>query len=141
MRLVPLGNYCSLIVIQIIDKIAETTRHLLTKKNMKVALNARPECLNDLTKATENFLKSLPGQFQGFEYSTTPEDFVPTSTKVFYPTAFPVHFCSKSVPIVPYENPDFAAIRVLARLLSLKYLHPEIREKGGAYGSGLNANR
>lgn len=48
----------------------------------------------------------------------------------------PVNFCSKAVLTVPYTNPDFAKLRVLAKLLSAKYLHPEIREKQGAYGGG-----
>ena len=31
--------------------------------------------------------------------------------------------------------------RVLAAVMSSKYLHPEIREKGGAYGGGAMAGR
>ena len=31
-------------------------------------------------------------------------------------------------------------VRVLAALLSSKFLHPEIREKGGAYGGGASAS-
>lgn len=37
---------------------------------------------------------------------------------------------------MPYTNPDFAKLRILSKLLSTKYLHPELREKGGAYGGG-----
>ena len=56
--------------------------------------------------------------------------------KSFVATPFPVHFCSKAVATVPYEHPDSAALRILAKLLSSKYLHSQIREKGGAYGGG-----
>lgn len=48
----------------------------------------------------------------------------------------PVYFCSKAVLTTPYTTEDYAKLRVLARLLSSKYLHPELREKQGAYGGG-----
>lgn len=35
-----------------------------------------------------------------------------------------------------FTHPDSAPLRILASLLTHKYLHPEIREKGGAYGGG-----
>lgn len=35
---------------------------------------------------------------------------------------------------------DSAALEVLAQLMTHKYLHPEIREKGGAYGGGASYN-
>ena len=53
---------------------------------------------------------------------------------------FPVHFCGAALPTVPYDHPDSAPLRVLAKLISAKYLHPEIREKGGAYGGGASSN-
>lgn len=39
-----------------------------------------------------------------------------------------------------YTSPDSAALRVLANLLTHKYLHPRIREQGGAYGGGASYN-
>ena len=38
---------------------------------------------------------------------------------------------------MPYSHPDFAPLRIMSRILSLKFLHTEIREKGGAYGGGV----
>jgi len=49
---------------------------------------------------------------------------------------FPVNYISRCLPIVPYTHEDFPKLRILAKLLSAKFLHREIREKGGAYGSG-----
>lgn len=48
----------------------------------------------------------------------------------------PVNYCARSVLTVPYRDPKHAKLRVLARLLSAKYLHPELRERRGAYGGG-----
>lgn len=49
-----------------------------------------------------------------------------------------VNYAAKSIAGVPYSHKDFAPLQVMAKLLSLKFLHVEIREKGGAYGSGLS---
>lgn len=48
----------------------------------------------------------------------------------------PVNYCSKSILTVPYSNPEYARLRVLARLLTYKYLLPNLRERYGAYGGG-----
>lgn len=48
----------------------------------------------------------------------------------------PVNYCARSVLTVPYVDPQHGKLRVLARLLSAKYLHPELRERRGAYGGG-----
>ena len=58
--------------------------------------------------------------------------------KIDYPPK--VNFVSKSFPTVPYTHPDSAPLRVLAKLLSSKYCHREIREKGGAYGGGATGS-
>ena len=34
------------------------------------------------------------------------------------------------------QHPDAAALMILARVLSQQYLHPVLREQGGAYGGG-----
>ena len=60
----------------------------------------------------------------------------PTSQSVYYELPFPVHYVSRVYPAVPYTHVDSAPLRVLARILSWKYLHREVREKGGAYGAG-----
>lgn len=44
-----------------------------------------------------------------------------------------------SFPGVNYEHEDYAKLKVLSTVVSYNYLHPEIREKGGAYGGGLKS--
>ncbi|XP_044747595.1 presequence protease, mitochondrial isoform X1 [Coccinella septempunctata] len=48
----------------------------------------------------------------------------------------PVNYCSKSILTAPYSKREYAQLRVLARLLTSKYLHPTLRERYGAYGAG-----
>lgn len=50
----------------------------------------------------------------------------------------PVAFTSFAMPSIGYTDKDSAALLVATELLENIYLHEEIREKGGAYGSGAN---
>ena len=49
-----------------------------------------------------------------------------------------VNFCAKAYAAVPEGHPDAPALAVLSRYLSDGFLHPAIREKGGAYGGGAS---
>ncbi|MBU1170630.1 MAG: insulinase family protein [Proteobacteria bacterium] len=45
-----------------------------------------------------------------------------------------VSFVAASWEVVPLSHPDAPALAVISKILRSKYLHREIREKGGAYG-------
>ncbi len=47
-----------------------------------------------------------------------------------------VSFCAQVFPTVPETHADAPALTVLAGVLKNGYLHPVIREQGGAYGGG-----
>lgn len=111
---------------------------LLNKNNMRVALNAQTDTMPGLVNKTEAFLSNLKTSSSSNEIENLP--FVPKSSNQHYIVPFPVNFTSQSCPTVAYSHPDFAPLRVLGALLSSKYLHPEIREKGGAYGGGAAAS-
>ncbi len=49
-----------------------------------------------------------------------------------------VNFCAIAYPTVGMENPDSAALTILAGVLRNGYLHKAIREQGGAYGGGAS---
>ena len=60
-----------------------------------------------------------------------------------YVTNTQVNFCAKVFPTVPDSHEDSPVLSVLAGVLRNGYLHPVIREQGGAYGGGAmhdNAN-
>ncbi|KAL5006088.1 hypothetical protein ScPMuIL_017246 [Solemya velum] len=67
---------------------------------------------------------------------TKDEAFSPASSNTQYELPFSVNYMSKSLQTVPYSQPEHASLKVLSKILSRKYLHREIREKGGAYGGG-----
>lgn len=124
---------------EVIAKLKQIGAILLRKDHMRVALNTCEGHSETLTQSVSEFLNSIPGEFQRFDH-TNQSEFQPSSKKEYIATPFPVHFCSQSVPIVSYNHEDFAPLRIMARLLSLKFLHTEIREKGGAYGGGAAPN-
>ncbi|ODV83677.1 hypothetical protein CANARDRAFT_29675 [[Candida] arabinofermentans NRRL YB-2248] len=47
-----------------------------------------------------------------------------------------VSFSSSAYNGASYSSPDSASLQILSQLLTFKYLHSEVREKGGAYGGG-----
>jgi len=109
---------------------------LLNKERMRCSLNT--SVTDQALTGMDTFLCSLDGTY--FNASSTVEpDFTAATTQTHFVTPFPINFTSLAVPTVSYTHPDHARLRVLAALLSSKFLHPEIREKGGAYGGGASA--
>jgi len=115
---------------------------LLNKNCIKVALNTVPESRDQLVKGTESFLSHLSGTCPA-SMSGIPSNkntiFQTENRKMHHVVPFPINFTAQSVPTVPYTHEDAAPLRVLASVLSSKFLHTEIREKGGAYGGGALA--
>jgi presequence protease len=55
-----------------------------------------------------------------------------------YLTATAVNYCALAFPAVPLGHADAPGLAVAGRLLVNNILHPRIRERGGAYGSGAS---
>jgi presequence protease len=53
-------------------------------------------------------------------------------------TSSQVNFCAKAYPAIHAASPDAPVLAVLGRYLQDGFLHREIREQGGAYGSGAS---
>lgn len=134
-------------------------RHLLNPHNMRCAVNATPQKLSDAVRQLDDFvgnisvnrkeLKSVwpdvierpldpqaaPGSGPSRKLITE-STFQPCQLKTFFQLPFPVSFVSECVRAVPFTHQDYASLCILARMMSAKFLHGEIREKGGAYGGG-----
>ena len=59
-----------------------------------------------------------------------------SAENIAYIISAKVNFCAAAYPTVSENHPDSAALSVLGSVLRNGFLHPEIREKGGAYGGG-----
>ena len=62
------------------------------------------------------------------------------SRRTFFDLPYQVSYGGTCLQTVPYASPSKAALTVLGQLLTHNYMHPNIREKGGAYGASASAS-
>nr|KAF6432114.1 pitrilysin metallopeptidase 1 [Rousettus aegyptiacus] len=138
--------------------------HMLDRENMRCAVNAAPGQLSWVQQVVGDFLAGLgqrtrerkpehphvvekpvpngPGDSACLSGShitrklITAPTFKPYPMKTHLVLPFPVSYVGDCVRTAPYTHPDHASLRILARLMTAKFLHTQIREKGGAYGGG-----
>ncbi|XP_060572656.1 presequence protease, mitochondrial-like, partial [Ruditapes philippinarum] len=133
---------------KIMEHLIELGHEILNKNNLKLCINATPDFMPTALEKVEEFINSLHGHRKPEHHFVKPlkphtthvTKFEAKSQKTQIELPFSVNYMSKSVKIVPYTHTDFASLRVLSRLLSWKFLHREIREKGGAYGGGATCS-
>ncbi|KAK7112412.1 hypothetical protein V1264_011876 [Littorina saxatilis] len=121
---------------QVVQQLQKIASAVLNKNNIRVAVNATPEAMPDTLKQVEAFVNALPGQPESkpvYEPGRAPKG---EGACTQFELPFSVNYVGQSVPTVPYTHPDRPVLTVLGTLLSRMFLHREIREKGGAYGSG-----
>jgi Zn-dependent M16 (insulinase) family peptidase len=110
---------------------------IANNNQMRVALNCGPESATSNQEALRQFLSTLPNSVD--VPATTQQTQFPRNAKSFFALPYQVYYSARAVPTVPYVDPSSAPLEMLAKMLTFKQLHPEIREKGGAYGGGAYA--
>uniref|UniRef100_A0A8D2AWE4 Presequence protease, mitochondrial n=1 Tax=Sciurus vulgaris TaxID=55149 RepID=A0A8D2AWE4_SCIVU len=148
----------------ILRKFPRIKKHVLNCDNLRCSVNATPQQMAQAEKEVERFIKSLgrskkerkpvrPHVVEKPAHSASGESahgsssqiirklitdptFKPCQMKTHFLLPFPVHYVAECIRTVPYMHPDHASLRILARVMTAKFLHTEIREKGGAYGGG-----
>lgn len=123
----------------VLEQLKELAGLLLSRECMRVAINSTPEYHDGALKNFEGFLSKLDGTPRGTSpFTCVSSEFTPHTSRNHQIFPFPINFASKSYAGVCYAHPDAGPLRLLARLM-FKFLHKEIREKGGAYGGGANS--
>uniref|UniRef100_A0AAQ5XNV8 Presequence protease, mitochondrial n=1 Tax=Amphiprion ocellaris TaxID=80972 RepID=A0AAQ5XNV8_AMPOC len=123
----------------------------------RCAVNTTPQKMSDTAAQLESFMKDVAAnrrdhkrvraniisvsfnrQIMFYSNSLIPyqTNFQPCQMKTYFDMPFPVHFVSETIRTVPFSHQDYASLCILARMMTAKFLHGEIREKGGAYGGG-----
>ncbi|XP_053429255.1 presequence protease, mitochondrial isoform X2 [Nycticebus coucang] len=138
--------------------------HLLTCDDMRCAVNVTPQQRPQAEREVERFLGALgrgsrerkPVHLHEVEKPAhngpdgntdacgsqivrkliTEPTFEPCQMKTHFPLPFQVNYVGECIRTVPYTDPGHASLKILAHLMTAKFLHTEIREKGGAYGGG-----
>ncbi|KAJ8396104.1 hypothetical protein AAFF_G00021770 [Aldrovandia affinis] len=148
----------------VLRKLPRMKRYLLSKENMRCAVNATPQRMMDASVQVEKFMNNIatkkkdrkavrphivertlgPSAAAGSDTSrklVSEPHFKPCQLKTYFQLPFPVNFVSECVRTVPFADQDYASLCILGRMMTAKYLHGEIREKGGAYGGGARMGR
>jgi Zn-dependent M16 (insulinase) family peptidase len=123
---------------EVIQKLKDIQSFTIANSNqMRVALNCGAESATPNQDALHQFLRTLPKSVD--VPTAAQQDQYPRNAKSFFPLPYQVYYSARAVPTVPYTDPSSAPLEILAKMLTFKQLHPEIREKGGAYGGGAYA--
>lgn len=123
----------------VVAKLKVIAGEIQSANNMRCSINATGESLQEALLATAGFLERLPSDKDYDGRYTTHGDFTPTPALTQFQLPLQVNFVAMTAGTVPYSHEDFAPLRILGNLLTTKFLHREIREKGGAYGGGASA--
>jgi len=118
------------------EKFSTIAVQVLEGTQFRCAVNTTAEGRGGVETALEGFCDSLPSSLYEESSHVKNPDYQPSGVKTHLEVPFPVNYISRCLPVVPYTHEDFPKLRILANMLSAKFLHREIREKGGAYGSG-----
>ncbi|KAM9307679.1 presequence protease, mitochondrial [Gastrophryne carolinensis] len=151
----------------LLRKLSRIRKYILLSDNIRCSVNATPQQMSAASKEVEHFLagiqrskkerkpvrphiveKPLNPSFphghdaplKGNKKLILDPTFKPCQMKTHFCLPFPVNYIGECVRTVPYTHPDYASLRILARITTAKFLHGEIREKGGAYGGGARLN-
>ncbi|KAJ7408688.1 pitrilysin metallopeptidase 1 [Willisornis vidua] len=148
----------------VLRKLPRIKKYLLNSDNIRCSVNAAPQQISEASKEVEKFIKGIarskkerkPVRPHVIEKSSEVKPvgnemvtglqitrklvndptFKPCQMKTHFVLSFPVNYIGECIRTVPYTAADYASLRILARLMTAKFLHTEIREKGGAYGGG-----
>ncbi|KAL4878439.1 Metalloenzyme, LuxS/M16 peptidase-like protein [Aspergillus karnatakaensis] len=104
---------------------------------LRVRLVCEPGSSSQNESVLQKWIAGLP---KTPTLSAQPQAFGSNSliNKAFYDMPYKVYYSGLALPTVPFTHSSSATLSVLSQLLTHNYLHPEIREKGGAYGAGAS---
>ena len=107
--------------------------------SLSLRIVCEPSSVGTNQTLIEKFLRTLPAASKVPPMSSQ----VPSSSlsrQTFFNLPFQVSYTGTCLQTAPFISPDSAALTILGQLLTHNYLHPEVREKGGAYGASASAS-
>lgn len=127
------------------SKLENIASMILDPFNMKCAVNAEAEAIDETSKELKYFIENTQ--------KSHVEKIVPDPTEAIQSEErkdmtkiedlklpFLNHYVAKALIAVPKMHEDYPKIVIMSSLVSSKYLLREVREKGGAYGAGLRVS-
>ncbi|KAI5292991.1 Presequence protease, mitochondrial [Ascosphaera acerosa] len=133
------------------EKLQELIQKLQVIQQFAIAnsdrLRIRVVCEPTSSSANEAALQKWLGSLPAGQAAVPPADAAassfpplsaPAASKILYQLPYQVSYTGLALPTVPFTDPASAPLSVLSQLLTHNFLHPEIREKGGAYGASAS---
>lgn len=109
---------------------------ILSKGTPHLVLSCEANMFSHLQE--KNFF-GLPEQLKCSSLNPWTNDYtLPETSSVARFIASPVAFTAKGLRTISYNDPRSAFLLIATELLENCYLHKQVREKGGAYGSGAS---
>lgn len=115
-------------------------------ENLRLSVVTEDKLRADVAAALETHLVA-PLEAIASNRATTPSSLLSSSTAFIAPSpaaptsyfGFPisVNFNVRTLPSVSFAHADHVPLTVLAQMMSSCFLHQQVREQGGAYGSGV----
>ncbi len=113
-------------------------KELFRNTNLRACLTAEGTQLELVKSELSTLLEKLPSGTSTVSASTGEAWAVHPQART---TAVPVAYDALVIPTVPYTHPDAPVLMALAEYIRSRYTHPEVREKGGAYGGFATTDR
>lgn len=129
---------------QVVQKLQQIQSFAISNSSdLSVRIVCEPSSTASNQSALAEFLDKFPTGNQKRLSGSASSEFVPGSAlsrRAYFDLPFQVSYTGTCLQTAPYASPDKAPLTVLSQLLIHNFLHPEVREKGGAYGASASAS-
>ena len=109
-------------------------------ENLAFKIVCEPSAVESTEQELQKFLGTLPNTLPTALDAYNVPDYVRGAEKAVIKLPYQVSYAASCIQTVPYASPEKAPLSLLGQLLTHNFLHPEIREKGGAYGASASAS-
>jgi Zn-dependent M16 (insulinase) family peptidase len=129
------------------DRLQELSTFILDPSRVSFAVNAEASSFEKVDSRLSTVLSRFRSANHGAAHSLPHErlladdplnDLANDPRHIYFGLQSQVHYVTRTFRSVPYTDPDYTKLDLLSLVMAPNFLHKEIREKGGAYGSGLS---
>ncbi|GFS94923.1 presequence protease, mitochondrial [Nephila pilipes] len=126
---------------ELLEQMRKLANVLFCRAPMRCSLNATPNFMPQAMNSLDSFLSELQFSKTSRIQKSKMANYQVKAQRTHFVLPLSVNYLGQSVLTVPYCHPDYSNLKIAAKLMSSKFLHAEIREKGGAYGGGASINK
>ncbi|MBL6990655.1 MAG: insulinase family protein [Bacteriovoracaceae bacterium] len=123
---------------EIVNTLNQIGKKVFQKDNLSIILISDEAILNSSDKVISDMLSKLKTSETSSAMTTAYQDLEKELQNPYHKEAWttttPVSYVTQCFKAPVIRDTDAASLKVLNRLITTQYLHPELREKGGAYG-------